>query len=253
MILQIKNSRETGAGEIWLAPGAVFPLFVDEIGNGSSDRGVVDVGAGEKADEAPRGLRSGARPLAFGERLVIAAQRLSEAAVGLLHGAKPGDGALAVIARCERNGFERAENSAAAVNVVHAPAAEPGAVAGLILEQESYRALDGGMLGGPAETAEAFDNAGGDVSGRRIDHGVVVGERNVAEQTAVIVAIESAPAAMPILHAQKPLDAAANGTFHANGIGVLYALEGHQDEGGVIDVGIKIVAEFERPSAGLGV
>src|SRR6267142_2035661 len=253
MILQIKNSRETGAGEIRLAPGAVFALLVDEIGNGFGDRGVVDVGAGEKADEAPRGLRSGARALAFGERLVIAAQRLAEAAVGLLHGTQPGDGALAVIARCQRNGFKCAENSAAAVNVVHAPSAEPAADAGLVLEQESYRALDGGMLGRPAETAEAFDNAGGDVSGRRIDHGVVVGERNVAEETAVIVAIKRAPAAIAILHAEKPLDAAANGAFHAGRIGIFYALERHENEGGVVDVGIKIVAEFERPAAGLGV
>src|SRR6266446_3524489 len=154
---------------------------------------------------------------------------------------------------CERNGFERAENAAAAVNVIHAPAAEPGAVFGLILEKKFYGALDGRMLGGPAETAEAFDNASGDVGGGRIDHGVVVGERNVAEETAVIVAIERAPAAIAILHAQKPLDATANGAFHASRIGILHALERHQDEGGVVDVGIKIVAEFESPAAGLGV
>jgi len=95
------------------------------------------------------------------------------------------------------------------------------------------------MLGRPAETAEAFDDAGGDVGGGRIDHGVVVGEGNVAEEAAVIVAIERAPAAIAILHAQKPLDAAANGAFHAGRIGIFYALEGHQDEGGVVDVGIK--------------
>ena len=109
------------------------------------------------------------------------------------------------------------------------------------------------MLGGPTETAKAFDNAGGDVGGRRIDHGVVVGEGNVAEEAAVVVAIEGAPAAIAILHAEKPLDAAANGAFHAGQIGIFYALERHEDEGGVVDVGIKIVAEFERPAAGLGV
>src|SRR5882672_792306 len=253
VILQIEDAGKTGASEIRLAPGAVFPLLVDEIGNGFRDSGVVDVSAGEKADETPSGLRSGARALAFCKRLVIAAQRLAEAAVGLLHGAKPGDGALAIIAGCERNGFERAENAAAAVDVIHAPAAEPRAVFGLIFEQKFDGALDGGMLGGPAETAEAFDNAGGDVGGGRIDHSVVVGEGNVAEEAAVIVAIKRAPAAIAILHAQKPLDASANGAFHASRIGIFYALEGHQDEGGVVDVGIKIVAEFECPAAGLGV
>src|SRR6266849_9462895 len=253
VIFQIEDAGKTCAGEIRLAPGAVFPLLMDEIRNGFGDRGVVDVIAGEKPDETPSALRSGARALAFRERLVIAAQGFAEAAVGLLHGAKQGDGTLAVIARCERNGLERAQDAAAAVNVVHAPAAEPGAVFGLILEKKFYGALDGGMLGRPAETAKTFDNAGGDVGGRRIDHGVVVGERNVAEEAAVIVAIKRAPAAIAILHAEKPLDAAANGAFHAGRIGIFYALERHQDEGGVVDVGIKIIAEFERPAAGLGV
>src|SRR6266478_548013 len=112
MILQIEDAGKTGAGEIRLAPGAVVPLLVDEIGNGFGDRGVVDVSAGEKADETPSGLRSGARALAFRERLVIAAQGFAETAVGLLHGAKPGDGPLAVIAGCERNGLERTQDAA---------------------------------------------------------------------------------------------------------------------------------------------
>src|SRR6266403_3934714 len=116
MILQIEDAGKTGAGKIRLAPGAVFPLLLDEIGNGLGDGGVVDAGAGEKADETPRGLRSSARALAFGERLVITAQGFAEAAVGFLHGAKPGDSALAVIARCERNGFERTQDAAATVN-----------------------------------------------------------------------------------------------------------------------------------------
>src|SRR5882672_3635839 len=165
VILQIEDAGKTGASEIRLAPGAVFTLLVDEIGNGFRDSGVVNACAREKANETPSGLRSGARALAFRERLVIAAQGFAEAAVGLLHSAKPGNGALAVIARCERNGSERTQDAAAAVNIVHAPTAEPGAVAGLILEQEFDGALYGGMLGGPAETAEAFDDACGDVGG----------------------------------------------------------------------------------------
>src|SRR5207245_8746467 len=163
------------------------------------------------------------------------------------------DRALEIIDRVKRLGLERAESSAATVNVVHAPAAEPGAVCGLIFEKKFYGALDGGMLGGPTETAKAFDNAGGDVGGRRIDHGVVVGEGNVAEEAAVVVAIEGAPAAIAILHAEKPLDAAPNGAFHAAQIGIFYALGRQEVDGGLVDVGIKIVAEFERPAAGRGV
>src|SRR5882724_11835368 len=73
VILQIEDAREAGAGEIRLAPGAVLPLLVDEIGNGFGDTGIVEVTACEQTDEAPCGLRSGARALAFCERLVIAA------------------------------------------------------------------------------------------------------------------------------------------------------------------------------------
>src|SRR5450432_2282439 len=109
------------------------------------------------------------------------------------------------------------------------------------------------MIGEPAKAAEAFEDAGGDVGGAGIDHGVVIGERNVAQESAVVVAIESAPAAIAILHAEEPLQAAANCGFHARGIGEFHALEGHEDESGVVDVGIKIVAEFKGPAAGFGV
>ncbi len=81
----------------------------------------------------------------------------------------------------------------------------------------------------------------------------MIGERNVIEEALVVVAIEGSPAAVAILHAEQPLDAAANGGFHALGIGKLYALESHQDERGVVHVGIKVVAEFEDPTAGSGV
>src|SRR5450432_1188988 len=109
------------------------------------------------------------------------------------------------------------------------------------------------MIGEPAKAAEAFEDAGGDVGGAGVDHGVVIGERNVAQKSAVVVAVESAPAAVAILHAEEPLKAAANGGFHARGVGKFHTLEGHEDERSVVDVGIKIVAEFEGPAAGLGV
>src|SRR6202035_1073704 len=70
---------------------------------------------------------------------------------------------------------------------------------------------------------------------------------------AIIVAVESAPATVTILHTQKPLNATASCGLHAFGIGELHALQGHQNESGVVHVGIEIVAKFESPAAGLGV
>ena len=42
-----------------------------------------------------------------------------------------------------------------------------------------------------------------------IEHGVVIGEGNLGEDFAIDVAIEGRPAAVAILHAEQPIDAAA--------------------------------------------
>ena len=109
------------------------------------------------------------------------------------------------------------------------------------------------MFRRPAKAPEAFQNARGHVRRRRIDHRVVVGKGNVAKKAAIVVAVKRAPAAIAILHAQEPLNPAPNRAFHALRIGMLHALERHQHERGVVHVGIKIVAEFERPAARLSV
>src|SRR5882672_441486 len=41
MIFKIEDARETRASEIRLAPGAILPLLMDEIGNGFADTGIV--------------------------------------------------------------------------------------------------------------------------------------------------------------------------------------------------------------------
>src|SRR5437899_1111456 len=109
------------------------------------------------------------------------------------------------------------------------------------------------MVRVPAEAAETLDDARGDVGGRGIDHGIVIGKGNVAEKLAVVVAVESSPATVAILHAEKPLNAAAHGGSHARTIGVLHALEGHQHKRGVVHVWIKIIAKLKGPAARLGV
>src|SRR6202521_6371292 len=155
MIFQVKDAWETRAGEIRLAPRAIFFLLVHEVGNRFDDGGLVDIRAREQPNQTPSRLRGRARSLPFCGRHLIASQRLAEAAVGLLHRAKPEHGALAVIARGQRNGFQGAQYTAGSVNVVDAPAAEPGTVVGLVLQQKLHGALNGGMFRGPAKPAEA--------------------------------------------------------------------------------------------------
>src|SRR6267142_954743 len=242
-----KTRPGTRAGEIRLAPRAIFFLLVHEVGNRFVDGRLVHIRAREQPNQTPSRLRGRARSLPFCGRHLIASQRLAEAAVGLLHRAKPEHGALAVIARGQRNGFQGAQYPAGSINVVDAPPAEPGAVYGCIFQQTSHGTLNCGMFRGPAKPAEALDDARGDIGCGRIDHRVVVCKRNVAEELFVVIAVKRAPAAVAVLHAEQPLDSTAYGAFPALGVGILHALERHQHKRGVVDVGIKITAKLEGP------
>ncbi len=81
----------------------------------------------------------------------------------------------------------------------------------------------------------------------------MIGERNVADITPAVVAIERAPAAIAILHAKQPLYATANRGFHALRVGDFHLLQGHQYKRSVIHVRIMIIAKFECPAAWFGV
>src|SRR4030095_14428480 len=123
----------------------------------------------------------------------------------------------------------------------------------LILQEKLQRALDGRMFCGPAEAAKAFEHSRGHVSGRRVDHRVVIGKRNAAKDLAIVIAIKRAPATVAVLHTEKPLDAAANRAFDALLVRKFHALQRHQHERSVVYIGIIIVAEFKRPAARFGI
>src|SRR5690348_4961329 len=80
VVFQIKNARETRAGEIRLAPRAVLTLPVDEIGNSLADRRIAGIRSRKQTDQSPRGLRCRARTLPFCRRRFVAGQRLAKAA-----------------------------------------------------------------------------------------------------------------------------------------------------------------------------
>ena len=110
VVFQIKNARETGPREIRLAPGAIFMLLVDEIGNGFADSGIAGVRSRKQTDQSPGSLRCRAGALALGRRRFITSKGFTKAAVGLLHGAQPDHGALAIVARRQRNSFQCASS-----------------------------------------------------------------------------------------------------------------------------------------------
>src|SRR2546430_9256243 len=66
VVFQVKHTGETRAGKIRLAPGAIVPLLIDEVGRRLSDGGIADFRAGQQSDQPPSRLRRRARALPFG-------------------------------------------------------------------------------------------------------------------------------------------------------------------------------------------
>ena len=142
MIFQVKDPGKTRAGKFRLAPGAVRFLTMNQVSHSFGNRGVFRPGACKQADESPRRLRSRAGSLPLGRRHVVAQERFAKASVHLLNAAEPTNRALAKLASGKRNGFEGAQNTARSINVIDAPASEPGTVLALILKQELHGTLD---------------------------------------------------------------------------------------------------------------
>src|SRR5260370_41952220 len=101
----------------------MFFLVVHEVRNCLDDGGVAAIRSGEQSDQTTSSLRGRAWALPFRFRHLITPQRLSEAAVAVLHRAKPNHSPLAVLARGQRSRFQRAQNAAGSVIVNYTPAA----------------------------------------------------------------------------------------------------------------------------------
>ena len=105
--------------------------------------------------------------------------------------------------------FERAQRRPGAVDVVGAPAPEPGAVRLLLAQEivEPARERGRSSLIGPS-CASSRDAARRDIGGRRIEQRAMIGEGNVVEIVVVVVGVEGAPAAVAALHAGDPFGGA---------------------------------------------
>src|SRR5690348_2356234 len=190
--------------------------MLDEPGSGTFRSGIFRARDSEKADEAPGGLRGGTFTRSLASRVSIRDDGFAEAAIGILDAAKPLRAATGFLTLRKADDFEGAKDAAGAVNIICAPAAVPGAFrrlfAAKIAEPAAYRR----MSGRPAEIAKALDGAGGDVGGRRVNHRIVVGEGNIRQERAIIVAVKRTPAAVTILHAEEPSQAATSRGFETS-------------------------------------
>ena len=93
----------------------------------------------------------------------------------------------------------------------------------------------------------------GQIRRRLIEHRLHVGERDLVEELAEIVGIEGAPAAVPTLHAERPVHPALDRVCLVTFIRHRDPSQHHQDDGGVVGIRVPVVRELEGPAAGLEV
>src|SRR5579859_2986543 len=105
VIFQIKDARETGARKLLFVPGTIGILLLEQVPHGVGHCRIVFVGRGQKANQAPCGLRRSAGALPLYLWIVVRRDRFAEAAVVVLDCTQPRHGTLAIIASVEGNRF----------------------------------------------------------------------------------------------------------------------------------------------------
>src|SRR5919199_3497256 len=176
---------------------------------------------------------------------VVRATVLSKAAVRVLHRAEPGHRAAhgGVLMR-DAGRLERGQRRPGPVDVIHAPAPEPGAVLLLLGEQVVDGAAHVVLV--PGLPGQKLDSVARHVDARRIDDGAEVEKRYVVEPGGIVVLLEGAPAAVPALHGRDPAACALHRSLSRAEV-----VEPDADDGCVVDVGIEVVVVLEGPAAGL--
>ena len=255
MVAQVEDAREAAAGVGVLPPQAARVLGPPQPGDAALDGGMVDLACRHQPEKRPGGLRGvGGSGLIAAVVELVARAVLAPAAVCVLDRDQPVGGLAHARPRAvEARGAERAQCRPCAVDVVHAPAAEPAAVRHLLALEIVETGAHDGTRRRLAELGQHADAAGADVGGRRIEQRAVIGERNVVEVVVDIVGIERRPAAIAALQALDPFDAARDGLIvgAAACAGLApRAVHRHDDDGGVVEIGVVRIAVLERPAAG---
>src|SRR5439155_27245780 len=173
---------------------------------------------------------------------------LSPAAIRVLYHAQPLRSLLNVgLVMIYAYRLQAAQHQPYSVNVIYAPASEPGAIGFLLITNELQRSFHGGMIFVVAVRREHLENPACDIHRRWIQHGVVVGKRNVLEDHSVVVFVERSPSAITALHGKDPIDRALDRLPLIAAVWMLDVGQRQANHGAVIHVWIKFVVEFEIP------
>src|SRR5438874_2600921 len=200
VVLEVEDAREAGAVPERVLPRAIGVLGSQEILDAARHGGAGRAPRREEAEERPGGLAR-RRFAGAGERVVVVALAgLAPAAVLVLVALEPAHRALHVLVpRVLADGGQAAQHRPGAVDVVHAPAAVPRAVVLLRVAEELDRALGRLEVLAVAERAQELEAAAGQVFGRGIAQGSVIGGRDVVEVETSVVGVERGPTAAPSL------------------------------------------------------
>src|SRR5690606_24077048 len=143
VVLEVEHFRETRTRDFALGPRTVLILHADEVLDTALHTRTERVIEREQAHDGPSGLRGGARPLPFVNRIVVGVAAFAPAAIGTLHALEPVAAAHEPgLVHVHLQGTHAAQDLPGAVDVVHPPPAIPGAVVFLLVFDELDAPLD---------------------------------------------------------------------------------------------------------------
>src|SRR5262245_32392482 len=164
VVLQHEDAGEAGAIPVPILPGAILLLRRHEVRDPPLQRGAPGSAGGKQREQRPRRLRRGGLAASGQLGTLVALARLPPTAIGVLAPLQPANRALNVLlAEVFADGAQAAHHRPRPIDIVDAPATEPGAVVALPGFQEVERA--GGRLevSAVAERAEQLEAAAGEV------------------------------------------------------------------------------------------
>src|SRR5262249_22171380 len=188
MVLQVEHFGESGSGEPVLLPTAIRLLRIEQVGNAATHAAARVIAGSEQSHQRRGSLGCRAGASAFARWIVIAAAAFAPSAVGILNGTDPLAGLDdAGFSGIYSGGAKSSQGEARPVDVVDAPASHPTAVWFLNVSQIIDCTPRGGMVrAGEFAGRERLQDAPCDIGAGRVEHGVVVGERHLREDPAVV-------------------------------------------------------------------
>ena len=98
-----------------------------------------------------------------------------------------------------------------------------------------------------ADAGQHGDDAPGNVAGRRIEHGTMIGKWNFVERVVRVVGVEGGKPTILALHPHQPI----HRSMHILAVftGALCLMHGPHDDRGIIQIRIMRIGKLERPSA----